>query len=124
MLGGMAATFAANVAALASPTLSAFGVVFVLAGVLQASLSVSNMAVLLEFAPSVEERPIYVGLGTTSLAPVAFAAPLAAGVLADALGFRTVFALALAGSLAGITMLATLVRDPRQLARPVAESRA
>jgi len=124
MLGGMAATFAANVAALASPTLSAFGVVFVLAGVLQASLSVSNMAVLLEFAPSVDERPIYVGLGTTSLAPVAFAAPLAAGVLADALGFRTVFALATVGSLAGVTMLATLVRDPRQLARSVAESRA
>ena len=67
------------------------GLVFVLAGVQQAAFSVSNMPVLLEFAPSDDERPIYVGLGTTSLAPVAFAAPLIAGLLADALGFRAVF---------------------------------
>jgi hypothetical protein len=123
ILGGMMAVFAANVTALTSPTLSAFGVVFVLVGVLQASLSVSNMAVLLEFAPSVDARPMYVGLGTTSLAPVAFVAPLAAGVLADAFGFRTVIAIATVGSLAGVTMLATLVRDPRRLAS-VVESRA
>jgi MFS family permease len=82
------------------------------------------MAVLLEFAPSADERPIYVGLGTTSLAPVAFVAPLAAGVLADALGFRAVFVIATVGSLASVTMLATLVRDPRRLARPVAGSPA
>jgi MFS family permease len=117
ILGGMAAALGANVAALASPTLSAFSLVFVLAGVLQAALSVSSMAVLLEFSPSVDERPLYVGLGTTSLAPVAFAAPLAAGVLADALGFRTVFVIATVGSLAAVTMLATLVRDPRQMTR-------
>jgi DHA2 family methylenomycin A resistance protein-like MFS transporter len=124
ILGGMAATLVANVAALASSTLSAFGVVFVLAGVLQAALSVSNMAVLLEFSPSVDERPLYVGLGTTSLAPVAFAAPLAAGMLADALGFRTVFVIATVGSLAAVTLLAALVRDPRGLARPAMGSTA
>jgi MFS family permease len=124
ILGGMVATLGANVAALTSPTLSAFGGVFVLAGVLHAALSVSNMAVLLEFAPSADKRPLYVGLGTTSLAPVAFLAPLAAGALADALGFRAVFAIATVGALASVTMLATLVRDPRRLARSVAESRA
>jgi len=124
MLGGMAATLAANIAALTSPTLSAFGIVLVLTGVLQAAHSVSNMAVLLEFAPSADQRPLYVGLGTTSLAPVAFAAPLVAGVLADALGFRTVFVIATVGSLAGVTLLATLVRDPRQLVRPVMGSPA
>ena len=73
------------------PRCRAYGLVFVLAGVQQAAFSVSNMAVLLEFAPSVDERPIYVGLGATSLAPFAFAAPLIAGLLADALGFRAVF---------------------------------
>src|SRR5262249_10286669 len=124
MLGGMAATLAANIAALISPTLSAFGIVLVLTGVLQAAHSVSHMAALLEFAPSADERPLYVGLGTTSLAPVAFAAPLVAGVLADALGFRTVFVIATVGSLAAVTLLATLVRDPRQLVRPVMGSPA
>ena len=98
ILGGMAATLGANVMALASPTLSAYGLVFVLAGIQQAALSVSNMPVLLEFAPSDDERPIYMGLGATSLAPVAFAAPLVAGLLADALGFRAVFVVAIVGS--------------------------
>jgi MFS family permease len=124
ILAGMAATFAANVTALASPTLSAYGLVLVLAGVQQAAFSVSNMPVLLEFSPSADERPIYVGLGTTSLAPIAFAAPLAAGLLADALGFRAVFGVATVGSVVGLTMLATLVRDPRTVARPAVESRA
>ena len=115
ILGGMAATLGANVMALASPTLSSYGLVFVLAGVQQAAFSVSNMPVLLEFAPSDDERPMYVGLGATSLAPVAFASPLIAGLLADALGFRAVFVVASVGSLAGLTMLAALVRDPRHV---------
>jgi len=124
ILAGMAATLAANVVALASPTLSTYGLVLVLAGVQQAAFSVSNMAVLLEFSPSVDEHPIYVGLGMTSLAPFAFAAPLAAGLLADALGFRAVFGMASVGSVVGLTMLATLVRDPRTVTRPAVESRA
>ncbi len=124
ILAGMAATLAANVMALASPTLSTYGLVLVLAGVQQAAFSVSNMAVLLEFSPSVDEHPIYVGLGMTSLAPFAFAAPLAAGLLADALGFRAVFGVASVGSVVGLTMLATLVRDPRTVTRPAVESRA
>jgi len=125
ILGGMAATLGANVMALASPTLSTYGLVFVLAGIQQAAFSVSNMPVLLEFAPSDDERPMYVGLGATSLAPFAFAAPLVAGFLADALGFRAVFVVAGVGSLAGLTMLAALVRDPRHVvAVPAVESRA
>ena len=124
ILTGMAATLGANVMALASPTLSAYGVVLVLAGVQQAAFSVSNMPVLLEFAPSDDERPIYVGLGTTSLAPVAFAVPLIGGLLVDALGFRAVFGVAVVGSLVGLTMLATLVRDPRHVVRGAMESRA
>ena len=49
---------------------------------------------------------------------------LTAGVLADTLGFRAVFAIATIGSLAGVTMLATLVRDPRRRVQPAAESPA
>jgi predicted MFS family arabinose efflux permease len=51
-------------------------------------------------------------------------APLAAGLLADALGFRAVFGVATVGSLVGLAMLATLVRDPRHVAGPTVESRA
>ena len=123
IMAGIAATAAANLVALVTSTLSGFGMVFVLAGVQQAALSVSNFAVLLEFAPTADQRPTYVGLGTTSLAPFAFGAPLAAGLLADSFGFRLVFVAAATGALVGLAMLAALVRDPRHLtARPVAES--
>jgi MFS family permease len=117
LLVGMVATAAANVVALLAPTLTAFEVVFLLAGLQTATINVSAMNVLLEFAPTPEERPTYIGLGTTSMAPVAFASPLVAGLLADALGFRAVFAVALVTGLAGLVMLAARVRDPRGLTR-------
>ena len=66
-----------------------------LSGVHTAAVNVSALNVLLEFAPSADERPTYIGLGSTSMAPVAFATPLIAGLMADALGFRAVFVAAL-----------------------------
>jgi DHA2 family methylenomycin A resistance protein-like MFS transporter len=121
LLVGMASTAAANVVALVAPTLPVFETVFVLAGVQTAALNISAMNVLLEFAPVPAERPTYVGLGTTSLAPVAFASPLVAGLLADSLGFRVVFVVALVMGGTGLAMLATRVRDPRGLTATVEE---
>ena len=103
----------ANALALGAPSLGVFGAVFVLTGVQGAAISISNLSVLLEFAPVPEERPTYVGLGTTLMAPVALGAPLAAGLLADAFGFATVFALAAAAGTVALALLVSLVRDPR-----------
>ena len=113
IIAGVAATVAANALALVAPSLAVFGAVFVLWGVQVAAVSVSSLAVLLEFAPTPDTRPTYIGLGTTAIAPVAFAAPLAAGLLADAVGLAAVFTTA---GLAGVTALLLLVRsvrDPR-----------
>jgi MFS family permease len=95
-------------------SLGAFGAVFVLTGVQGAAISISNLSVLLEFAPVPEERPTYVGLGTTLMAPVAFGAPLAAGLLADALGFAAVFAIASVTGAVALVVLLSRVRDPRE----------
>jgi len=54
-------------------------------------MNVSMLNVLLEFAPVPAEQPTYIGLGTTLMAPIAFGGPLAAGLLADALGYAAVF---------------------------------
>jgi MFS family permease len=116
LLTGTLATAAAGATALLAPSLGAFGLVFVFFGVHVAAINVSALNVLLEFAPTPAARPTYVGLGLTSLAPVAFAAPLVGGLLADALGFRGLFVVALAFGIVGLVMLATLVRDPRHLA--------
>ena len=113
IVAGVAAMVGANALALGAPSLGAFGAVFVLTGVQGAAISISNLSVLLEFAPVPEERPTYVGLGTTLMAPVALGAPLAAGLLADAFGFATVFALAAAAGTVALALLVSLVRDPR-----------
>ena len=110
--------------ALLAGNLTVFQLVFVLAGIHTAAINVSALNVLLEFAPTQDARPTYIGLGSTAIAPVAFAAPLLGGVMADALGFRAVFVVAMAAGLVGLLLLATLVHAPRLPARPAEEATA
>ena len=110
---GMVAMLAGNLLAIAAPSLEMFRVVFALQGLQMAALHVSGLNILLEFAPAVAERPTYVGLGNTLTAPVAFAAPLVAGLFADAIGFPAVFLAAALGGVAGLAVLLGRVRDPR-----------
>lgn len=110
---GTVSITAANVLTLVAGSLEAFGFVFVLAGISGAAVNVSVQNVLLEFAPTVGERPTYIGVGNTAMAPVMFAAPLLAGVIADRQGFVPVFSLgALFGAVA-VLLLVTRVREPR-----------
>jgi MFS family permease len=111
---GLVALLLANLAALTAPTLETFLVVFLLQGVQLAAISVSGLNVLLEFAPGPAARPTYVGLGTTLLTPVAFGAPLLAGVMADAFGFRAVFATAALGATLALVLLTGRVQEPRR----------
>lgn len=115
IIAGIAAALAANVTALAAPSPAVFGLVFVLAGIQGAAVIVSSHNVMLEFAPTPDEQPTYVGLGTTSMAPVAFGAPLAAGLLADAAGFAAVFVTAMVCAGVALALLLGRVRDPRHL---------
>ena len=88
LISGTLIGVAANVLALVAPSVGVFSAVFALSGIQMAAVSVSGLNVMLEFAPGAEERPTYIGLGTTLMAPVFFAAPLVAGVMADGLAFR------------------------------------
>jgi MFS family permease len=124
LLAGVAASVTANVLALVAGSPGAFGLVFVLAGVQTASVTISGLNVLLEFAPTPEAQPTYVGLGHTSGAPAAVIAPLAGGLLADAVGFPAVFVFAGLGGVAATLLLAVRVRDPRHARAVAAEGRA
>jgi len=125
LLAGVIAGVGANVIALAATSPGAFGAAFVLAGVQTASATISGLNVLLEFAPATDAQPTYVGLGHTSGAPMAFSAPLLAGLIADAAGFPAVFVITALGGIAAMLVLALRVRDPRHV-RAIApvESRA
>jgi MFS family permease len=119
LLVGAASLLGANGIALTTTSLEIYGSVFALAGIFQASMSVAAGNMLLDFAPRAEERPTYVGLGNTALAPVLCTAPLVAGLVADTLGLRAVFAIALGGALLAMGFLGR-VREPRTAARGLA----
>ena len=75
LVSGLLATFGANAVALGTGSLEIYSLTFALSGIYQAAISVSGQTVLLDFAPTAQERPTYVGLGNTALAPVLFGAP-------------------------------------------------
>ena len=113
LIAGVAAMVAANVLALAAQSPEVFRVVFALSGVQVAAINVSSLNVLLEFAPVPAEQPTYVGLGNTPLAPITFVAPLTAGGIADAFGFKLVFFTAAFFGVIALGLLLGWVRDPR-----------
>jgi len=117
---GMGALLAANALALSASSLEVFTLVFLLQGVQLAAVNVSGLNVLLEFAPGPVARPTYVGLGTTLTTPVAFGAPLVAGLMADLLGFPAVFLVGSLGALVSTAVLLGRVQEPRR--RPSSSS--
>jgi MFS family permease len=123
IMTGIAATLAANLVALLAPSLTVFGAVFLLAGLQEAAFRIAYPTVLLEFAPVPEAQPMYIGVGNTALTPIAFAAPIAAGLLADRAGFGAVFAAATVAGALALATLALRVREPRHV-RALAETRA
>jgi MFS family permease len=80
-LGALAATVSAWLAWKAS-TVDVFYLVFILAGIANVAYWTIGMAMTLEFG-SEAERPVYIGLANTLVAPAAFLVPLFGGWLAD-----------------------------------------
>ena len=118
---GAAAMALANLIALGAPSLPTFSLLFACHGLAQTAATISNMNVMLEFAPTPEERPTYIGLGSTFIAPLAFGAPIVAGLLADAWGFEVVFLTAVTCGMIGFALMLARVRDPRHLLRVAGE---
>ena len=107
-----------NLVALGADSLGVFEIVFVLNGLLSGAIQVSAPNLVLEFAPTLSQRPTYIGIERTLIAPFGFVLPLVAGLLIDAIGYRFVFGLAAGFGMAGAAALLVLVRDPqRQLGR-------
>jgi MFS family permease len=114
---GFSALVVGNALAFAADSVRALEPVFALLGIHYASIHISARTILLELANE-GERQTYIGLVNTALAPLTFTAPIAAGLMADRVGFPFVFALAAALSVAGLALLVTLVHEPRRVRRP------
>ena len=89
-------------------------ITFILLGVSMAGDSVSGMNIILEFCAP-EDRPTYIGLTNTLLAPAKALAPLFGGWLATWAGYREMFVVALVVAALGGGLLTLWVREPRHI---------
>ncbi len=113
---GNLATVLSIVIALMAPDASWFYLVFGLTGLVNAVRWSAIMSLTVQFG-SVAERPIYIGMANTLIAPVTIFAPIIGGWLVDAVSFDLTFSIfALAGLLSMLVYM-VLMEDPLKAAR-------
>jgi len=110
MVGLLAATLSAFFAFLA-PSASWFYLVFTLAAIGNAAIWTIGISMTLHFGSEIE-RPAYVGLGNTLVAPANILAPFLGGWLADIAGYPATFLASAIGGLISIGVFYWLVHDP------------
>ena len=88
-----------------------FYLVFILAGISGVALWTLSMAMTLKFGREAD-RPVYIGLANTLIAPSAILAPLLAGWLVDITSFQIAFIISAIGALLTVGILHYAVHDP------------
>lgn len=108
-IGSFAIVVSALLAWLA-PNLSWFALVYAMTGIANTTLWTISMAFILEFGEE-GERPTYVGMANTLVAPAAILAPLLGGWLADSAGYPATFIVAAVAGLATTILLRSTVKE-------------
>jgi MFS family permease len=98
--------------ALFAPDHTWFYLVFGLAGAAGATFWSTAIAFTLEFGET-HEKPIYIGLANTLVAPASLLAPIIGGALVQAFGFQATFLLSAVAGLLTAFVLKFAVYDPR-----------
>ncbi len=111
MTGGLLAASLSGLLAWFAPQPNWFYLVFLLAGIANVALWTIGLAMILEFG-SAPERPAYIGLANTLIAPATILAPLLGGLLAQAGGYPAAFIAAAAGGIISAYFLHSRVLDP------------
>lgn len=109
---GTALAGASAALALAAPQVEWFYVVFALVGFADAATWTTTMAMTAEYGTA-EERPYYIGLANTLIAPATIIAPLVGGFLVDSVSYYATFVLAVVGAVAAVIMV-RLMPEPRK----------
>lgn len=116
LTGAALAMAGAPIVALLAPDSGWLVLTFVLLGAGMAGEQASSLNIILEFCAE-EDRPTYIGLTNTLLAPVLIVAPIVGGWLATVFGFPVLFVVAALIASAGMLLLALWVREPRGMTR-------
>jgi MFS family permease len=114
-IGAVAITISALLAWQA-PDASWFYLVFILAGIANTTFWSISMALTLDFGTE-DERPTYVGMANTLIAPGGILAPLLGGWLADTAGYGFTFVTAAAAGLITAALLFFFVHEPQRISK-------
>ena len=110
---GALAAVGSTALAIWAPSAEWFYAVFTLAGISNVAAWTITMTMTIDFAGDPTERPAYVGLANTLVAPFAILAPLLGGWFADAMGYASAFIVSAFGGLLAWLVLRALIHDPR-----------
>ncbi|HEX9091798.1 MAG TPA: MFS transporter [Anaerolineales bacterium] len=114
VLGMLAAALSAGVA-LWAPSVGWFYLAYSLAGIAYVAVWTIAMTMTLDFGQE-HEKPSYIGLANTLIAPTAFILPLLGGWLADNAGYHATFLATSIGAIATVLVLSFVLRDKPKLA--------
>lgn len=118
LTGGAFALMLAALAARVAPSEAWFSLTFVLLGAYIAGDAVSSWNILIEFCAP-EDRPTYVGMTNTLLAPVVILAPILGSWLATTLGYSALLTTAMTLALLGALLFTFWVHEPRHVPAPL-----
>ncbi|MHC1785032.1 MAG: MFS transporter [Anaerolineaceae bacterium] len=110
---GAVSTGLSAIVALFAPSIHWFYLVFMLAGIGNTAFWTIGIAISLEFGTEVE-RPTYVGLSNTLIAPATIGAPVFGGWLADTFGYSTTFICSAIFAFITCFVLNWFVKDPKR----------
>jgi len=108
-VGMVSAAISAMVAWLA-PSVGWFYLAYTLAGIANVAIWTIAIALTLEFGRH-HEKPAYIGLANTLIAPTAFLIPLLGGWLADSAGYQATFIATIIGAVAAVIVLSFVMHD-------------
>jgi MFS family permease len=94
-----------------APSLNWFYLVYFLAGMANVAMWTTSMAFIVQFG-SEPERPLYIGLSNTLIAPASILAPLLGGYLADVVNFEATFILSIIISIITLAILYLFIQNP------------
>lgn len=115
LAGAAVTTGLAAISVLVIPSGAWLALTFALVGAATAGALVSGLNIILEFCAA-EDRPTYIGLTNTLMAPATALAPLIGAGLATVIGYRGMFVAAVVIALVGGVLLGFWVREPRYVA--------
>ena len=113
MILGLTAALVSSILAFLAPSGNWFYFVFLLAGIANTASWGIGITMTFDFSNEID-RPVYIGLANTLIAPANILAPFLGGWLADLAGYQATFFASALGGLAALLVFQFFVTDPKK----------